>query len=125
MDKYTLITKVRELTQANYMFTDIMAIIQSEYAIIMQAFGISWDEIKQPPNPSFTHYEMVLTENDLRKEFAWHSETLKRTKEKGLIHEERKVELMLKGFIKGVRFFNPTLSYEFSLMAFKCLNSNE
>ncbi|PGP20976.1 hypothetical protein COA01_15675 [Bacillus cereus] len=119
MDKYTLITKVRELTQANYMFTDIMEIIQSEYCIIMQAFGISWDELKQPSDTFSAHYEMVLTENDLRKKFSWHSETLKRTKEKGLINEERKVELMLKGFIKGVRFFNPSLSYEFSLMAAK------
>ena len=119
MDKYTLINKLRELTQANYMFPDIMSIIQSEYAIIMQTFGISWDELKQLPHPFSELCKMVLTENDLRKKFMWHIDTLKRTKEKGLIHEERETTLMLKGFIKGVRFFNPKLSYEFSLIAYK------
>lgn len=119
MDRYTLINKLRELTQANYMFPDIMSIIQSEYAIIMQTFGISWDELKQPPNSFSEHRKMVLTENDLRKKFSWYSDTLQRTKEKGLINEEREVTLMVKGFIKGVRFFNPALSYEFSLMAYK------
>lgn len=119
MEKSTLINKIRELTQANYMFADIMSIKQSEYAILMQTFGISWDELKQPSNPFTICYEMVLTENDLRKKLDWYLNTLKRTKEKGLIHIEQEVKFMLQGFLNGVRFFNPKLSGEFSILAYK------
>ncbi|GAB6456100.1 hypothetical protein bcgnr5390_12300 [Bacillus luti] len=121
IEKSKLIKKLRELTQANHIFADSIAINQSEIAVLMQTFGISWDELKQPSNTFSLYYKMVLTENDLRKQFDWHANTLKVAKEKG-IKEERDMELMLTGFLNGVSFFNPELRNEFSLMADKFYN---
>lgn len=117
IEKSRLIIKLRELTQASYLPYDKTVINRSEYAIMMKTFGISWDELKQPSGTFSTHYKMVLTENDLRKDFDWHANTLKLAKEKGLTNEERETKLMLIGFLNGVRFFNPELSDKFLRMA--------
>ncbi|GAB6561874.1 hypothetical protein bcgnr5378_38080 [Bacillus cereus] len=117
IEKSRLIIKLRELTQASYLPYDRATINQSEYAIMMKTFGISWDELKQPFGTFSTHYKMVLTEKDLRKDFDWHVNILKLAKEKGLTNEERETKLMLTGFLNGVRFFNPELSNEFLNMS--------
>ncbi|MEK3955657.1 MULTISPECIES: hypothetical protein [unclassified Psychrobacillus] len=117
MEKYQLIKRIRELTQSNHMFDDVNAINRAEYTILMQTFGISWTELKKPSNTLY--YEMVLTENDLRKQLEGMLKMSRRAKEKGLRSHERDIEFMVKGFLKGVRFFNLALSNEFSLIANK------
>lgn len=47
---------------------------------------------------------------------------LKRSKEKGLHSYEQETKLMLRGFLKGVRFFNPALSYELYYIAGKAIS---
>lgn len=119
MEKSKLIKKIRELAKLSHMSADKTTINQSEIAVLMKTFGISWNEVKHPSNSFTLYYEMEQTETDLRQEFESMLKTLKLAKEKGLQSDERNMKLMLKGFITGVRFFNQELSYKFSLFADK------
>ncbi len=119
MEKSKVLKKVRGLAQAHHMFPDRIAVNQAEIAVIMQTFGMSWDELKKPSNTFSLHYKMVQTESDLMKELEGKLKTLKLAKEKGLQYIERDMKLMIKGFIDGVRFFNKELSDEFALIADK------
>ncbi|WP_336769681.1 hypothetical protein [Bacillus bombysepticus] len=117
MEKTRLINKLRKLTQENPIYSDMITVNRSEYAILMQTFGISWDELKQPSDTSSSHYKMVLSENDLRQLFKRDLNTLKLARDKGLHNDECDMKHMIKGFLNGVRFFNPRLSDEFALIA--------
>ncbi|WP_336784113.1 hypothetical protein [Paenibacillus illinoisensis] len=123
MEKAKVLSKVRELAKANYMFYDNIAINQAEIAVIMQTFGMSWDELRNPADTFSLEYQMVRTENDLRKEFEGLLFILKLSKEKGLHKNYADTRLMMEGFISGVRFFNQDLANEFSLLADKGLQN--
>jgi hypothetical protein len=119
MEKSKVLKKVRELVYDKGFFGDSLTISRAEYGVIMNTFGISWNELKQPSDTFSLYYELKQSEGDLRGEFEKYIENIKLCKEKSLPRYQREYKLMLKGFIKGVRFFNQTLSDEFSLMADK------
>jgi hypothetical protein len=122
MEKSKLINKLRDLVYANHMFNDMIAINEAEYSILMRTFGISWDELKQPSFTFSSCYQMERTENDLTQEFESILDVLIIATAKGLHSAESETKHRLKGFLKGVRFFNRELSDNFSLIADKKLN---
>ncbi|RPK20110.1 hypothetical protein [Paenibacillus xylanexedens] len=123
MEKVKVLSKVRELAKANHMFYDSIAINQAEIAVIMQTFGMSWDELRNPSDTFSLEYQMVRTENDLRKEFEGLLFILKLSKEKDLHKNYADTRLMMKGFISGIQFFNQDLANELSLIADKELQN--
>ncbi|PLS19125.1 hypothetical protein CVD28_01585 [Bacillus sp. M6-12] len=117
MEKSKVIKKVRELIHDKGLFGDALTIRRAEYAVIMQTFGITWDEVKHPSDSFSWFLEMQRSETDLRQELDSMLKTLNLAKTKGLRWDEKDTKLMIKGFLKGVEFFNQNLSREFSFIA--------
>jgi hypothetical protein len=115
MEKSKVLKKVRELAEAQFVFRDRITINQSEIAVIMQTFNLSWDELKQPLDTFSLYYEEKRTKSDLKKEAQDLVTMIIRAREKDLESPEKELKLMLKGFLNGVRFFNPELSDEIAL----------
>ncbi|MCA1064808.1 hypothetical protein QTG56_24695 (plasmid) [Rossellomorea sp. AcN35-11] len=119
MEKVKLMNKLRELVHANHYASDRITINQSEIAVIMQTYGISWDELKRPSFTFSSRCKMVRTGSDLRQELEDNLKMLNLAKEKQNHSIERDMELILIGFLKGVSFIDQQLSEEFSLIADK------
>lgn len=112
MEKTLVIDRVKELAHKVLPQHEVTR-NQSQIAVLMTTFGVTWDEVKNPTRFS-PSYQTFKTDDDLRREFDQTLMMLKRAKAKGLHSDEHIALEMLKGFILGVAFFNTRLSQELS-----------
>ena len=112
MNKQTLISHIKGLTNKQFLSYDDMTVNQADYAIIMQSFGISWDMVNKNYDTMAT-LEIVKSDNELIQEYNHLVEMLKLATNKNLQSNAKEYKLMLKGFIEGVCFFNKSLGYKF------------
>jgi hypothetical protein len=114
MKKITVMRKVQELANTQHALREKIAINSSELATIMQTFGVTWIDVKQPLNTFFLSFERVKSDQDLINEFQHNIKILRLAKEKNQEKNEYEMKLMIAGFIKGVNFFNDQLAEEFA-----------
>jgi spore coat polysaccharide biosynthesis predicted glycosyltransferase SpsG len=85
--------------------------VMVQIAIIRQAFGVKNDETNKPVKD----YErkIVLSDNEIRKQFNQQLEWLTIAKEKKL-DQEQYIKNQIRYFIEGCSFFNIDLANEFN-----------
>lgn len=106
--------KVNELATQTLHSREQSARVMVQIAIIRKAFGVKNDETNKP----VTDYEreLVLSDDEIRKEFNQYSRFLKWAIEKNDIDKQREFENQLDYFIDGVNFFNTNLADEFKTL---------
>ncbi|MCY9367596.1 hypothetical protein MOF14_12715 [Bacillus spizizenii] len=85
--------------------------VMIQIAIIMKAFGVKRDEINKPVKDY--EREIILSDDEIRKEFFSELKLLNRVKEKNDLEKIREFKNEVHYFVDAVRFFNTTLADEF------------
>ncbi|WJE41159.1 hypothetical protein QRD86_00470 (plasmid) [Bacillus halotolerans] len=85
--------------------------VMIQIAIIRKAFGVKNDETNKPVRDY--EREIILSDDEIRKEFNSELEFLNRVKEKNDFEKIREFKNRVYYFVDAVRFFNTTLADEF------------
>ncbi|MCM3191310.1 hypothetical protein ACTOS9_21770 (plasmid) [Bacillus subtilis] len=85
--------------------------VMIQIAIIRKAFGVKNDESNKPVKDY--EREIILSDDEIRKEFNSELELLNRVKERSNFENIKEFESRVRYFIDAVRFFNTRLADEF------------
>ncbi|MFJ8531171.1 hypothetical protein [Bacillus sp. NPDC094106] len=85
--------------------------VMVQIEIIRKAFGVKNNETNEPVKDY--ERELVLSDNDIRKEFNKYISFWDWAKEKNDTDKAKEFENQIYYFIEGVRFFNDNLADEF------------
>ncbi|MGG0793816.1 hypothetical protein ABE137_07395 [Brevibacillus laterosporus] len=114
MKNKILMKKVIELDTQFLSSREQSARVMTQIAIIRKAFGVKNAETDQP----VTDYErkLVLTDDEIRKEFDQYLKFLRWSIEKKDIDKQREFKNQINYFIDAVDFFNKSLADEFKAL---------
>ncbi|OQR53195.1 hypothetical protein [Bacillus sp. CDB3] len=103
-----LMEKVIELDTQTLTTREQSARVMVQIAIIRKAFGVKNDETNKPVKDY--EREIVLSDDDIKKEFNEYVSFWNRTKERNDMDKAKEFENLIYYFIEAVRFFNDNLA---------------
>lgn len=111
MKNALLMKKVKDLDTQTLNSREQSARVMVQISIIRKAFGVKNDETNKPVKDY--DRDLVLSDEDIRKEFGQYLRFLKWAIEKKDIDKQREFENQINYFIDGVSFFHQNLANEF------------
>ncbi|OMD10610.1 hypothetical protein [Paenibacillus odorifer] len=106
-----IMEKVIKLDKETLFSREQSARVMVQIAIIRKAFGVKNDETNKPVIDY--ERELILTDDEIRKEYEQYLNFLKWSIEKKDLDKEREFKNQINYFIDGVAFFHRGLADEF------------